>query len=69
MDGIDEGDNDYFDGFTAAPLKMANSNALEAYETAPMASPAVEREKKLIFVRQSFKVIRYQLRAEREDLR
>ena len=69
MDEISEGDNEYFSGFTAAALKMANSKALEAYETAPMASPAVEREKKLIFVRQSFRVIRYQLMAEREDLR
>ena len=69
LEEIDEGDNDYFCGFTAEALKMANSRALEAYETAPMATPAVEKEKKLNFVRLSFKVIRYQLRAERETLR
>ena len=68
LDEIDEGDNDYFSGFTAAALKMANSKALEAYRRR-MATPAVEKKKKLIFVKQSFKVIRYQLRAEKEYLR
>ena len=34
-----------------------------------MVTPEVEKEKKRIFVKQSFKVIRYQLRAEKEDRR
>ena len=46
LEEIEEGDNDYFRGFTATALKMANARALEAYETAPMATPAVEKEKK-----------------------
>ena len=44
LEEIDEGDNDYFCGFTATALKMANARALEAYETAPMATPAVEKD-------------------------
>ena len=69
MDEIDESDNEDFSWFTAMALKGANARALQAYETAPMATPEVKKEKKRIFVKQSFKVIRYQLRAEKEDLR
>ena len=61
LEEIDEGDNDFFDDLTAAELKMANANALRVWETDPKAVPWIEREKKRIFVRQSYKVTRYQL--------
>ena len=69
LDEIDEGDNGFFDDLTAAELKMANANALRVWETDPKAAPWIEREKKRIFVRQSYKVTRYQLKAEMEILR
>ena len=68
LDEIDEGDNGFFDDLSAAELKRANANALQVWETDPPEAPWIEREKKRIFVRQSYKVIRYQLKAEMKIL-
>ena len=59
LDEIDEGDNEDFGGFTAMALKGAFRHTRRRRWRR---TPEVEREKKRIFVKQSFKVIRYQLR-------
>jgi hypothetical protein len=69
LDEIDEFDNECYSGYSAETYGRIIARALASRESSPIEGLAKEIEKKRYFVRENFKLLRYQLQAMRASLR